>query len=114
MTPDIAFEWHGVCVMASNPEVEKILQLATDGIPRVALVIAKIPMEDRKRAFDAAEKSYRQTVGQLGFEEDDVERWVAALMLRLRTEVMEQGVERLQLATREELFEPILPSDEVR
>lgn len=100
--------------MALNSKAEEILQLAIDGIPRVAQVIAKIPTEDRKRAFDAAENSYRQIVSELGYEEDDAERWVAALMLRLRTELVEQGGERLQLATREELVAPALASDEVQ
>jgi hypothetical protein len=92
--------------MASNSEAEKILLLALDGIPRVAQVIAKIPTAHQKRAFDAAESSYRQTVSELGYEGEDAERWVGALMLRLRTEVVEQDVEQLQLATRDELFAP--------
>jgi hypothetical protein len=100
--------------MASNSEAEKILLLAIDGIPRIARVIAKIPTEHHKRAFDAAESSYRQTVRELGYEGEDAERWVGALMLRLRTEVVEHGVEKLQLATQEELFAPGLASDEVR
>lgn len=94
--------------MAPSSEVEEILRLAADGIPRVAQVIAEIPTDNRKRAFDAAENSYRQTVGELGYEEDDSERLVASLMLRLRTEVVEQGIERLQSAARLELFAPSL------
>ena len=98
--------------MASSSEADEILQLATDGILRVAQVISEIPTEDRKRAFDAAENSYRQTVGELGYEGDDAEKCVAALMLRLRTEVVEQGVDRLQSAAREELLPPSLAPDE--
>jgi len=100
--------------MASSLEAEEILQLAANGIQRVAQVIVETPTEDRKRAFDAAENSYRQTVGELGYEQDDAERWVAALMLRLRTEVVEQGVERLQSAAREELSAPGLVSDGIQ
>ena len=99
--------------MTSSSEAEEILQLAANGIPRVAQVIAEIPTEGRKLAFDAAEKSYRQTVDELGYEHDDAERCVAALMLRLHTEVVEQGVDGLRSAAREELFAPSLASDEI-
>jgi len=67
--------------MTSSSEAEEILQLAANGIPRVAQVIAEIPTEGRKLAFDAAEKSYRQTVDELGYEHDDAERCVVVCTL---------------------------------
>ena len=76
--------------MASNSEVEKILEAAVAGIPRVAEAVASIPEEDRPRALDAVEGSYRQTVRDLGYEEGPVQSWVSAVMLRLQREVKER------------------------
>jgi hypothetical protein len=77
--------------MASNSEVEKILEAAVAGIPRVAEAVASIPEEDRPRALDAVEGSYRQTVRDLGYEEGPVQSWVSAVMLRLQKEVKAQA-----------------------
>ncbi len=76
--------------MASTSEEEKILEAAIAGIPRVAEALASIPEEDRPRALDAVEDSYRQTVRDLGCEEGPVQSWVSAVMLRLQREVKEQ------------------------
>ena len=46
--------------MASISEEEKILEAAVAGIPRVAEVVASIPEEDRAKALNAVERSYRQ------------------------------------------------------
>jgi hypothetical protein len=77
--------------MASNSEVEKILEAAVAGIPRVAEAVASIPEEDRPRALDAVEGSYWQTVRDLGYEEGPVQSWVSAVMLRLQKEVKAQA-----------------------
>ena len=77
-------------VMASDSEEEKILEAAVAGIPKVAEAVASIPEEDRPRALDAVEDSYRQTVRDLGYEEGPVQSWVSAVMLRLQREVKEQ------------------------
>ena len=76
--------------MASTSEEEEILEAAAAGIPRVAEVLAAIPEEDRARALDAAECSYRQTMLDLGYDEGPVQGWVSAMMLRLQAEVEEQ------------------------
>ena len=55
--------------MASISEEEKILEAAVAGIPRVAEVVASIPEEERPRALDAVQRSYRQTVCNLGYGE---------------------------------------------
>jgi hypothetical protein len=75
---------------ASTSEEEKILEAAVAGIPRVAEAVASIPEEDRPRALDAVESSYRLTVRDLGYEEGPVQSWVSAVMLRLQREVKEQ------------------------
>ena len=76
--------------MASDSEAEKILEAAVAGIPRVAEAVASIPEEDRPKALEAVEGSYRQTVLDLGYEEGPVQSWVSAVMLRLQREVREQ------------------------
>ena len=90
--------------MASISEEEKILEAAVAGIPRVAEVVASIPEEERPRALDAVEGSYRQTVRDLGYEEGPVQSWLAAVMLRLQREVKEQ-VKLKMLETLHEEFE---------
>ncbi len=76
--------------MASIADEEEILEAAIAGIPKVAEVIASIPEEDRATALDAAERSYRQIVCDLGYDEGPIESWVSAVMLRLQREVKEQ------------------------
>lgn len=76
--------------MASISEEEKVLEAAVAGIPRVAEVVASIPEEDRAKALNAVESSYRQTVRHLGYEEGPIQSWLSAVMLRLRTEVRKQ------------------------
>ena len=43
--------------MTWNSEVERILEAAVAGIPRVAQAIAETPAEHRAKALDAAERS---------------------------------------------------------
>ena len=71
------------------------------GIPRVAQAIAEIPTEHRTKALGAAERSYRQTVQELGYEEGPIQSWVSAVMLRLQTEV------RNQESTKQNMFEAL-------
>ncbi len=93
--------------MTSNLEVEEILEAAVAGIPRVAQAIAKIPTEHRVKALEAAERSYRHTVQELGYEEGPVQSWVSAVMLRLQTEVRKQESTKQNMleALQEELFQ---------
>ena len=93
--------------MASSSEAEKILEAAVAGIPRVAEAVASIPEEDRPRALDAVEGSYRQTVRDLGYEEGPVQSWVSAVMLRLQTEVkaQESTKQKMLEALQEELLQ---------
>jgi|SRR5580704_1701585 hypothetical protein len=75
--------------MAFSQESEKILEAAVAGIRRVANTIAEIPIEFRERALEAAERSYQQTVRDLGYSEADAQPWVSAVMFRLRGQVAE-------------------------
>ena len=55
--------------MASNSQSAKISRAAVSGIPKAAQLIAALPAEDREGALWAAERSYRQTVRNLGYEQ---------------------------------------------
>jgi hypothetical protein len=72
--------------MASNLENEEMLEAAIAAIPRVAQAIAAMPAEHRATAFVAAERSYLKTVQDLGYGEVATQRWVSAVMSRLRME----------------------------
>lgn len=84
--------------MATTLDSERILEAAVAGIPRVAMTIAEIPTAFRERAFAAAARSYQQTVRELGHTEADVQIWISAVMLRLRSHVAERR--KTGLATR--------------
>lgn len=73
--------------MTLSSKLDEILSAAIAGLPRVAKLIAAVPVEDRGRALDAAEKSYVQTALGLGYDEVDAQQWAAAIMFRLRIEV---------------------------
>ncbi len=81
-------------VMASISKKEEILEAAVAGIPKVAELVASIPEQDRTRALDAAERSYRQTVLNLGYEEGPAEAWVSAIMVRLQAEAASKPAAR--------------------
>jgi len=73
--------------MAFRSEEEAILEEASAGILRVADAIASLPTKDSLRAFEAAERSYRQTAQDLGYAEEQARGWAASLMVMLRAEV---------------------------
>ena len=77
--------------MTSGSGSETILEAAVAGIPRVARAIAETPAEHRAKAVEAAERSYRETLQDLGYEEGPVQSWVSAVMLRLQKEVKAQA-----------------------
>jgi hypothetical protein len=81
--------------MALSPEAAKILETAVSRIPEVAQIIAGIPAEHRPSVFDTAERSYLQTVQDLGCAEEAGQNWVSAVMFRLRAEVEERGLNAL-------------------
>ena len=76
--------------MASSSEEGKVLEAAVAGIPEIAHIIAFMPVEDRSRAFDTAERSYLRTAKNLGGAEELAQKWVSAVMLKLRTAVEER------------------------
>ena len=84
--------------MVSRSEANNILDAAIAGIPRVAESIAGISSELREQAFEAAERSYQQTVRDLGYSEADAHGWISAVMFRLRGKVTELIENRLNPA----------------
>jgi hypothetical protein len=75
--------------MAPSRDSEGILEAALNGIPRVGKAIADIPSPLRQRALEAAERTYRQTVRDLGYPEPDAEVWTCAVMFRVRSQLAE-------------------------
>lgn len=81
--------------MALSSREEKALEAIVAGIRHIAAVITAIPVENRTKALDAAERSYLQTMRDLGLEETASQTWASAAMRRLQS----------QLAEREDLAE---------
>jgi hypothetical protein len=52
--------------MTLTQQEDEVLSAAIAGVSRVAQLLATIPVEDRSRALEAAEKSYLQTAHTLG------------------------------------------------
>ena len=75
--------------MMLGTEEQKILEIIVAGIPHIAAVVGAIPPEHQVRAFDAAERSYFQTMRQLGLSESGCQTWTSSLMRRLRRQVGE-------------------------
>jgi hypothetical protein len=73
--------------MDLTEEREAILQAAIAGVRRVAVAIAALPQGHQERAFEAAERTYQQTMHDLGYPEDAARSWVSAMMYRLRADV---------------------------
>ena len=84
---------------------EEVLEAAVARIPEITRIIASLPVEDHRSAFDVAERSYLRTAKYLGGADDLAQRWASAVMLRLRAEVEEQvGANgKLLMALHEEL-----------
>jgi hypothetical protein len=76
--------------MVLGTEEQKILEIIVAGISHLAAVIGAIPPEHQARTFDAAERSYFQTMRQLGLSESGCQTWTSSLMRRLRRQVAEQ------------------------
>ena len=69
---------------------EEALQEAIIGLPRVAKAIAAVPAvpaDARSKALTAVEDSYRQSARDLGYNDNETQKWVDAIMFRLRNEV---------------------------
>jgi hypothetical protein len=92
--------------MASSSEEAKVLEAAVAGIPKIAEIIAFMPVENRASAFDAAERTYLQIAKDLGGAEELAQKWASAVMVELRGAVDERVLanRRLLSALHEELI----------
>ena len=79
-------------------ELDEFLEVASAALPRITEIIVAFPAEHRAGALEVAERRYRQAARDFGCTEADSERWVAAVMRKLRT-LVEQGDRRGKLAT---------------
>ena len=84
--------------MPQSAEVDEFLEVASAALPRITEIIVAFPAEHRAGALEVAERRYRQAARDFGCTEADSERWVAAVMRKLRT-LVEQGDRRGKLAT---------------
>jgi DNA-directed RNA polymerase specialized sigma24 family protein len=76
--------------MVSSAEEDQRPEIAVGDIPRVAELIASIPVQQRAAALRAAELSYLQTAQDFGYPEDAARQWAAAALSKLRLEVDKQ------------------------
>jgi hypothetical protein len=82
--------------MTLTLDEDEVFSAAIAGVPRVAEIIATVAAEERTRALEAAEKSYLETARALGYQDADAQRWVSAVMSRLR---MEEDSYKLRMLT---------------
>jgi hypothetical protein len=73
--------------MILTQQEDEVLSAAIAGVSRIAEHLATFPAEDRSRALEAAEKSYRQTAHALGYKDADAELWASEIMWRLRMDL---------------------------
>jgi hypothetical protein len=73
------------CVMPLSAEVCEFLEVASAALPRITEIIFAFPADHRAGALEMAERRYRQAARDFGCAEADSERWVAAVMRKLRT-----------------------------
>ena len=66
-------------------ELDEFLEVASAALPRITEIIVAFPAEHRAGALEVAERRYRQAARDFGCTEADSERWVAAVMRKLRT-----------------------------
>jgi DNA-directed RNA polymerase specialized sigma24 family protein len=68
---------------------DSVLKKAIGGIPRVARTIVGLPPQERQKALDAVEYSYRETAVELGFGEGQARGWASVVMLSLQAEMQD-------------------------
>ena len=83
--------------MASSSEAAEGLEAAIAAIPRIAEVIAAIPVEDRARAFGMARRLYLQTVHDLGGGEAAARNLVSTVMRHLLLQVAERDAAKQKM-----------------
>lgn len=82
--------------MPFDPEREALLEAAIAKIPKLASIIAAMPLSEQAEALRITERSYWQIAAKAGLGEKG-EQWVSAIMDRLQadTESMSVGTQLL-------------------
>jgi hypothetical protein len=78
--------------MPLNSEEDEFVEVASAALPRIAEIIVAFPAEDRAGALEVAERRYLQAARDYGCTQAETERWVAAIMRKLRTRVEEKSM----------------------
>ena len=73
--------------MAWSSEADEVLEAATAANPQIAEAIAAIPVRQRERALNAAERRFLQTAHALGGGEGAARKWVSTVMRHLQRQV---------------------------
>jgi hypothetical protein len=71
--------------MPLSAEEDEFLDVASAALPRITELIVAFPAERRAGALEVAERRFRQAAQDFGCAEASSERWVAAVMRKLRT-----------------------------
>jgi len=75
--------------MKSKLKDGDVLEKAIGGIPRIARIIVGMPPDEKRKALDAVEYSYRRTALELGFSEGQARGWASVVMISLRAELQD-------------------------
>jgi hypothetical protein len=75
--------------MPLSSEEDKFVEVASASVPRIAEIIAAYPPEHRAGALELAGRRYMQAARKFGCTPAEIERWVAAIMRKLRIRVRE-------------------------
>ena len=75
--------------MKPRRKEDDVLEKAIGGIPRVARIIVAMHPDERRKALEATEYSYRITALNLGFGEGQARGWATVVMMSLQVEVQE-------------------------
>jgi uncharacterized protein (DUF2267 family) len=94
--------------MSSHAADAQILQATVASIPRITQVMAAIPAAQRPKALDAVERSYLQTMRELGLADPAAVKWVSAVMRRLRERLSQQDavLQKMLKTLHDELTRP--------
>ncbi len=80
--------------MPLSSEEDRFVEAASAALPRIVDIIAAFPPEHRAGALELAERRYMQAARDFGCTLAETERWVAAIMRKLRTRVEERSMGR--------------------
>ena len=79
----------GLFQMKSKLKDYGVLEKAIGGIPRIARIIVGMPPDEKRKALDAVEYSYRRTALELGFSEGQARGWASVVMVSLRAKLQD-------------------------